>query len=544
VKTKRVKGSPGSRSTTQEIISFNPSTGEELGRVAGVGRRGIKEAITRATEAFEGWSCLSIRQRQQYLARLCEVILAEKEDIVELIAREQGKPVTEAMGSEVLPVLGVLTDLSRNAHRALQNQSTRHQQVFFAHKRSQHRYVPYGVIAIISPWNYPFSVPIPQIAAALVTGNTVVFKPALSTALIGRKIDELFRTAGFPEDVLNTVMVKGQDAAVMARHPAVKKIVFTGSTEVGRQIMSAAAEGIKPVVLELGGKDPAVVAADADIARAAKGIVWGAMFGAGQVCASIERVYVERPVADRFISACVWEAAKLRVGDPLNKDTDIGPLTTRRQLTRVKAHVQDAVQRGAKVLIGGKRKGKMGFFYEPTILSHVNHAMAVMVEETFGPVLPIMVVDSIDEAIRLANDSVYGLSAYGWTRSRRTAERLMNELEAGTVMINDAACTWGEPNAPWGGMKSSGIGRTRAVFGLREMVQLKYTSFDPGEGRENAWWFPYNQETRNLFTSAGDLMFTKSVWKKLAPMLALLRNRRFLKTARWGSILGNLNKLL
>jgi succinate-semialdehyde dehydrogenase/glutarate-semialdehyde dehydrogenase len=362
--------------------------------------------------------------------------------------------------------------------------------------------------------------------------------------MMGQKIDELFKAAGFPEGVVNTVAVKGKDAEIIPRHPGIRKLVFTGSTPVGREIMAAAAEGVKPVLLELGGNDPAIVSRDADIARAAKGIVWGAMFGAGQACAAVERAYVERPVADRFISACVKEAAKLRVGDPLDENTDIGPLSNFQQLRRITAQVRDAVKRGAELLIGGNRWGEQGYFFEPTILSQVNHAMAVMTEETFGPVLPIMVVDSIDEAIQLANESVYGLSAYGWTGSRAIADRLLNELDAGTVLINDSVCTWGEPNAPWGGMKSSGIGRMRSVFGLLEMVQLKYTSFDKGRGPGNAWWYPYSRETRLLFSNALDLLFTEKVPKKIIPMLALLRNRRFVRTAHWWSVLTNLHKLL
>jgi len=240
----------------------------------------------------------------------------------------------------------------------------------------------------------------------------------------------------------------------------------------------------------------------------------------------------------------VNEASKLRVGDPLDENTDVGPMSNRQQLGTVTAHVKDAVEKGAKVLVGGKRKGTKGYFYEPTILSHVDHSMTVMVEETFGPVLPVMVVDSIDEAIQLANDSVYGISAYGWTEDRATADRFMNELEAGSVIINDCGFSWGEPNAPWGGMKSSGIGRTRAMFGLQEMVQLKYTSFDKGEGKCHGWWFPYDHETRSLLASGSDLLFKKDLGEKLIHLLALLGNKRFLKTARWPSILTNLDKLL
>lgn len=529
---------------SNEIVSINPTTGKALGWIACDGRRAVQQAIMQASESFHGWSRLPVKDRQRYLKRLAHVILNQRREIAELIAREQGKPMTEAMGAEILPVLSVLKDLYRNAHKLLKGRRSPHGQILLAHKKSAYRYMPYGVVAVISPWNFPFSVPIPQIAAALVAGNTVVFKPARSAALTGRKIHNLFAKAGLPEGVLNTLVLKEKDVHVMLQHPAVKKIVFTGSTDVGRRVLSAAAEQIKPVILELGGKDAAVVAADAPVERAARGIVWGAMFGSGQACASVERVYVERPVADAFIEACTKEASRLRVGDPLDENTDIGPLSNRQQLKTVVAHVEDAVNKGAKLLIGGKRRGKTGFFFEPTILSQADHSMAVMVEETFGPVLPIMVVDSMDQAIQMANNNVYGLSAYGWTRDRKLAERLMTELEAGTVLINDSACTWGEPNAPWGGIKLSGIGRTRGAFGLREMVQLKYVSSDLDCRKDNAWWFPYDRETRRLFDHAADLLFRQDLRKKAPPLLALLGNRRFVKAVRWPSILSRFHKIL
>jgi acyl-CoA reductase-like NAD-dependent aldehyde dehydrogenase len=228
----------------------------------------------------------------------------------------------------------------------------------------------------------------------------------------------------------------------------------------------------------------------------------------------------------------------------LDDDVDIGPLTTEQQLKAVIATVEDAKKKGAKIAIGGRVIENGGFFFEPTVLTHVNHSMNVMVEETFGPILPIMTVDSVDEAIALANDCRYGLSAYGWTSSRITAERFQRELEAGTVMINDSVCTWGESNAPWGGMKQSGIGRTRSQFGLMEMVQVKYTSYDKGNNDYNPWWFPYNQSARHLGDQAIKLLFAKNLRGKVRPLIRLLKNERFLKTAQWTHIFRNLKKLL
>ncbi|NOY61230.1 MAG: aldehyde dehydrogenase family protein, partial [Calditrichaeota bacterium] len=472
-----------------------------------------------------------------------DIILEQKSEIAHLIATEQGKPVTEALGAEVVSVLSILKDLYRNGRRVLERSNVRPEQILFVHKKSSYRYEPFGVVAIISPWNYPFSVPVPEIAAALFAGNTVIFKPAPHSILIGEKIDEIFKMAGFPHGVMNTVIVDDRDAPVISEHPAVDKIVFTGSTNVGSKIMSSAAKAVTPILLELGGKDAAIVAADANIERAAKGIVWGAMFTTGQVCASVERVYVESNVSEKFIDACIRETKKLKIGDPLDKDTDIGPLSHVGQLNHIDQHIEDAVEKGARIVVGGKRMKMPGYFFEPTILTNVDHTMDVMIHETFGPVLPVMTVKSLDEAIELANDSIYGLSAYGWTENKNTAERLMNELEAGTVMINDSTSSWGEATAPWGGMKKSSIGRTRSRFGLLEMVQVKYASYDRGNNAFNPWWFPYDSQARQFFIRALDLLFQQNVLKKMMALFSLLKVGKFVRTAHWWAILKNLNKL-
>ena len=525
------------------LTSINPTTGEILAQLSPLSRKELERTVEQVAQGFADWRRVPLQERLAACGRLLRLIADERDTIARIIALEQGKPICEALIAEILPVLAALRYLRRVAPRLLRPQRAPHELLLLAHKKSFYRFEPYGLVATIAPWNYPFSVPVPEIVAALVAGNTVVFKPAPNSILVAQKIDDLLRRAGFPASAYATVFVTDQVAPVLTSHPSVKKIVFTGSTQVGSKVMKSAAEQITPVVLELGGKDPAVVAADADVTRAAAGIVWGAMFTTGQVCASIERVYVEGPIAEEFIAACVERVRSLRVGDPLAPDTDIGPLTTEHQLQTVISHVEDAVRKGAKVLVGGCRLGTSGLFYAPTVLTNVNHSMRVMTEETFGPVLPIMVVDSLDEAIRLANDSPYGLSAYAWTRSKRTAERLMHELQAATVMINDSTATWGEPSAPWGGFKKSGIGRTRAAWGIWEMVQPKYTSFDAGKKGPAPWWFPYDEQVRGLAAEAIPLLFAARPWQKLPPLLRLLRNGRFLRSAHWTAIARHAHKL-
>ncbi len=526
-----------------QIISINPATETEIGRVDCLNPDEIDSIVNQARQTFSNWSKLPLTRRLLYVKQLSRVILEQAESIAHLIAREQGKTLAEAKLHEILSVLAIIKSIGRNARKILCARPVKNEMLLFTHKKSYYRFEPYGVVVIISPWNYPFSVPIPEILAAVVAGNTVIFKPAPGTVLIGQKIAELFKSAGFPEGVINTVFIEDQHAPYLVGHRDVNKIVFTGSTDTGKNVMQTAARQLSSVLLELGGKDPAIVAADADVERAAKGVTWGAFFNAGQVCASIERVYVERAVSEQFISACLELTKTLVVGDPLAETTDLGPLENRRQLEKVSAQVEDAVQKGASVLVGGKRLGNKGFFYAPTILTQVNHSMKVMTEETFGPILPIMVVDSIDEAIRLANDSNFGLSAYGWTSNRKTAERLQRELVAGTVMINDATSSWGEPKAPWGGFKQSGIGRTRAEFGLKEMVQVKYTSYDAGKNSFNLWWFPNGNIVNKIGDQALQLLFYPGLFKRITSLLRLMKIKRFVGTVHWFSIMKNLHKL-
>jgi acyl-CoA reductase-like NAD-dependent aldehyde dehydrogenase len=307
-------------------------------------------------------------------------------------------------------------------------------------------------------------------------------------------------------------------------------------------VMAAAAENLTPVLLELGGKDATIVCRDADLDRAAKGVVWGAFMNAGQTCASVERVYVERDVAEPFLARVLEETRKLREGDPARGTVDVGPMTLERQRRIVEEHVADAVARGARVLAGGRPPDGPGLHYPPTVLVDVDHRMKVMKEETFGPVLPVMVVDGLDEAIRLANDSDYGLTASGWTRDPETARRLQRELAAGVVSINDHASSFGEPTAPWGGVRHSGIGRTHGLLGLREMVQPKYVSLDRGRGAE-LWWYPYSADFASLMAVAAPALYSTSLLARLRGQLRLtLFGRLWRRFGAW-RLLANLDKL-
>jgi succinate-semialdehyde dehydrogenase/glutarate-semialdehyde dehydrogenase len=311
------------------------------------------------------------------------------------------------------------------------------------------------------------------------------------------------------------VVGDGPTGAALVNSP-VDKIIFTGSVATGKRIAQVAAPRLLPVVLELGGKDPMLVLDDADVDIASSGAVWGAFMNAGQTCLSVERCYVHRSLYDRFVAACVEKTGKLRIGNGMDPTTDIGPMIDERQLRIVEAHVEDARARGARILCGGRRLTELGKnFYAPTVLTDVTHEMRIVQEETFGPVLPIMAVDSDDEGVRLANDSIYGLAASVWTRDRKRGERLAERLQAGTVMVNDAVSCFGISEAPHGGVKESGLGRTHGRMGLEEMVRAKYVDSDRLPRVKKVWWFGYGGDFAHQMEGFADSLFASRVRERL-----------------------------
>jgi len=532
---REVEGAAGRRP------ALNPASGQAFAESTLLTAEQASGAVAAAWAAFPAWSALPFRERGQLLLALRAAVVTQADDIAALIAREQGKPAAEAHMVEIFPALQSLKHLALHAEEVLAEESTPPEVLLLAHKDSRLVYQPYGVVLAITPWNYPFSIALSAMATALAAGNTVVLKPAPATTLIGLRIGQLFREAGFPPGVVNVVNVDDSVAPGLVEDPRVGKIVFTGSVGTGRKVMIGAAKNLTPVVLELGGKDAAVVCRDADLDRAARGIVWGAFLNSGQTCASVERVYVERPVAEEFLQRVVEQTRALRQGDPSQPEVDVGPMTMERQRRIVEEHVSDAVQRGARVLTGGETPAGPGWFYPPTVLADVDHTMRVMREETFGPVLPVMVVDSIEEAIRLANDSDYGLTASGWTKDAATGRRLQQELAAGVVTINDCVYSYGEPTAPWGGFKQSGIGRTHGLAGLKEMAQVKYVSRDTVR-RPALWWFPYDRELAEVASAANRAIHARSFWTRMRNQMRLFASRRFRKRANLPGIVSNIDK--
>jgi len=452
--------------TTDRLSSYNPATGELVGTVPVHTAADVDAAVARARIAAQAWSQLSFEARGEELTAFRKAVAASADELAELLHRENGKPVLEAY-TEVMMALGHLQHAVARAAIALEPK--RVSAGMLANYRATVSYHPLGVIGVIGPWNYPLFTPMGSIAYALAAGNTVVFKPSELTPLVAVKLAEIAaRTFALP-DVLQVVTGAGATGAALARS-AVDKVAFTGSAATGKRVMMAAAERLTPVLLELGGKDAMIVTDDADLEKAAEACVYGALTNAGQACISVERVYVADAVHDRFVDEVVKQVRALKTG---GDDGHLGAMTSAAQVAIVKDHLDDAIAKGAKVLTGGP-DAISGSYIQPTVLTGVDHKMKVMSDETFGPVIPIQRVDSLDEAVKLANDSSYGLgsSVFGGKNVRSIAAK----LRAGMTSINSVMGFAGIPSLPFGGIGDSGFGRIHGDEGLREFTRIKSTA--------------------------------------------------------------------
>jgi acyl-CoA reductase-like NAD-dependent aldehyde dehydrogenase len=490
-----------------QLESFNPATGELVGTVETITPDEVQGIVDDVAEVQPFWAQLSLADRGRYMRRAADVVLEEIDEIAELLTREQGKPRTESYTMELLPTVDLLHWIADAGAEILADEKVPFPQLFLKTKRSFFSYEPLGVIGVISPWNYPWSIPFGEVAIALMAGNGVVLKPASLTPKLGERIRLVFEKAGLPEGLVRDVHGGGAVGQALAESSA-KKIFFTGSVEVGRIVGEACAKGLKGCVLELGGKDPQIVCADADLANAVSGAVWGGFANAGQTCSGIERSYVVADVSDRFLEGVVRETERLTVGDPLEWTTETGPMVSEDQFNTVNELVDDALANGAERLTGGPREvpGFSGKFIAPTVLTGVRPEMRIMQEEIFGPVLPLVTVDSEEEALRQANDSRFGLGSSIWTRDRAKGERMARRVEAGMVWINDHSFSHGACQCSWGGVKESGVGRTHSKFGLYECVSVKLVTWEPGFTRD-FWWQPYDRTLGDAIRSSARLIY-------------------------------------
>ena len=419
----------------------DPSTGEEIGRAPLMDANDVDAAVRRARSVQPAWAKLSYRQRARVILRARELVLDQLEEIAKLVSRETGKPPAEAISMEIVPTLDLMHYFAKNTHELLDRKKIDIGQYNLMARSSYIVYKPLGVVGIISPWNFPWATPLDEVVMALMAGNAVVLKPSELTPLSALKIGNIFKLAQLPEGLLEIVTGDGSTGAALVE-AGVNKIMFTGSVNTGKRVAEAAAKHLTPVVLELGGKDPMVVLEDADLENAARAAIWGAFCNSGQACASIERCYVHESIAEQFTALVVKETRLLKQGKAATDAIDVGAMTNERQLQIVEDHVSDAVARGAQVRTGGHRlNDSKGWFHQPTVVTNVDHSMKLMRDETFGPVLPIMTFKTDDEAIRLANDSIYGLTASVFTRDIGRGRRLAEQIDAGTVMINEVVYT-------------------------------------------------------------------------------------------------------
>lgn len=509
--------------TAAQQESLNPATLELLGKFCLASPQECDQAVQAAKAAFPTWRDTPPAEKKRILIRAKHILLERGADVAHTIAREKGGPLTENWFVEVFPVLEALEYYAQNVVKNSRPKKARPHIFLFYHKHAEFLFQPLGPTLLISPWNFPFLIPAFDTLSALAAGNTVVFRPSSTTAFTGLLLGEILNEAGLPPGVLNVVPCKTKHAERLITHPDIKTVMFTGSTDMGKKIMALASQNLTNIILELGGKDPMIVCQDADLERAARGAVWGAFTNCGQSCGSVERLYVHSSLAQKFIEKVTALTREINVGNPLDPDTDMGPMTTLPQLRLVEEHLREAVKKGATVLCGGSRLQELkGYFIQPAVLTGVNHSMQIMREETFGPVLPIMPFDTLEEAVELANDSDLGLTASVWTRSRRTAARLTLELEAGTVSVNDHMTSFPDPNAIWGGIKQTGIGRSHGPYGMLELVNIKYMTFDFARKKKLLWWFPYSDTNHNLFKNAASLYHHPRWNQKIGALGALV----------------------
>jgi succinate-semialdehyde dehydrogenase/glutarate-semialdehyde dehydrogenase len=507
----------GSERRRQRLSSQNPLTGEEVGDFPIMSAKEVRGLVNAAREAQAEWSQRSLAERAKVLDRVRRLAADRSEDIAGVIRAETGKVTGEALfeAAVACDYLGYLTRTAPKLLLARQAGTG-----CLSHRRARVLYEPFGVVGAVTPWNYPFAISMSGVGTPVAARNAVVLKPSEYTPATGQLVVELFAEATGLEHLVSLATGDGGTGAALIE-AGVDKIAFTGSAETGKKVMATSARSLTPIVLELGGKDAMIVCEDADIERAARGAVWGAFYGCGQVCMSVERAYVVESAYDEFVQAVVAEARRVRTSD--EPEAMVGSLIAPFQLERVEEHVRDAQTQGARVLLGGRPIKGPGHFYEPTVLVDVDHSMDLMKDETFGPVLPIMRVKDDDEAVRLANDSPFGLDASVWSRDSARARRIAGRLRVGSVVINDHLINYAIPDLPFGGVGYSGFGRVHGLEGLREFVRPKACVEDRLAFKREPYWFEEGGSGEGLVRSLLKFRHGRGLAHRAAAALRMLR---------------------
>ena len=484
-----------------ELVSVNPATLEPVGAVRRTDPGKLPQVVAAARAAQEQWRAAGSTARAAVLRAAARGVRSHADEIADSIVAETAKPRTEAIAGELYTAVDHALWLAKHAPRVLADERVRFNQLHLKTKKAWLVYEPLGVVAAITPWNIPFGIPFSVVANAVAAGNAVVLKPSELTPLTAEWVPRLLEEAGAPQGLVQLVQGEAPVGEALVAEPGIAKVFFTGSVAVGRRVAAGAGARGCPVVLELGGKDPLVVFADADLDRAVAGALFASFLNAGQACVSTERIYVERPAYDEFAQRLEEAARALKLG------TEVGPLISERQ--------RDTVERLSPV----QRPARNGWFLEPTVVRG-----ALPDEEIFGPVVTVEPFDGEDGAVQRANDSEFGLAASVWSRDLAKADRVARRIEAGMVWVNDFGYSFATGQASWGGVKSSGFGRTSSKHGLYECVQVKYLDSERGRLRP-AWWFPYDEETERALRAALDVLYGEGLerWR------AAWRNRGALR---------------
>lgn len=491
--------------------SHNPATGELLGKVRLDHPEDVLNAVQKIRTVQPAWAAMPVARRAQHLRKMQRYIAAHADEFAKRIAADNGKTYKDAFAAEIFAaILGIDYYVKHSGH-VLKDKHIRGGGLFGLYKRHRVQHVPWGVVGIISPWNYPMQIPFTEIVMALMAGNGVIFKMATETLQVGQLINEIIAAGAFPPDLFIQVNLPGRLAGDAFLNAGINKLFFTGSVPVGQYLMAKAAETLTPISLELGGNDPMIICADANLKRAVKGAIWAGFQNSGQSCGGVERIYVQRTVYDQFLDLFKTQLSELKVGPGLDSSSDLGAMTTANQVKTVNEHVTDAMQHGAELLCSSQNSTTGGQFVPAQAFINVNHSMRLMREESFGPVVGIMPFDSIEEAVKLANDSDLGLTASVWTRNRKRGIQIASQLEAGSITINDHLMSHGMANLPWGGFKKSGIGRTHGEMGLEEMTQPRLIVSDFTPISTMPWWLPMREAVYQRLV--GGAMIWGGSWK-------------------------------
>ncbi|MDY6765188.1 MAG: aldehyde dehydrogenase family protein [Halobacteria archaeon] len=512
-----------------KIVSRNPATLEVNAEIDVTSKEGVESAVEKAHSSQKEWADRSLSERLRVLERFQELILERKDEIAKTVSRETGKPVEEAISVDIFPVIDAVEFLSDEGPDILEYDLSL-KNLLLVGRKSKITREPLGVIGIITPWNYPFGIPGSQVVYALFAGNSVVLKPAEETTLTGLRLKELLEEAGLPPEVLQVVTGPGRPTGDALVNSDIDYMLFTGSADVGFSIRSQCAPRGIPTCLELGGSDPALVLEDANLDLTTDGIVWARFTNCGQTCSAVKRVYVVESIASKLMDEIVSKTRELRVGNTFESHVDVGPLISEEAVDRIDSMVQESVEMGATPLTGGERIDELdGSFYKPTILTDVTHEMPVIQEETFGPVLPIIEVEDEEEAIEMANDTPYGLTASVWTRDEKHGEKIARSLDAGTVSVNDHAYTYGINSTPWGGHNRSGERLTHGTWGLEELTTLKHIHVTKGDTfpkstrTKNLWWFPYPHDQHEVMREGMEYLYGGGLRKKIRKTPYMIR---------------------